>query len=124
MEENYAHLLPMNLSSEFVNIIRDATSVLFTGGTMEPSGLLENLIFGEKRKIVKKAFGHVVSPENILLTPVGSYGGKELVFNYKNSENDEILEKTSMLILEIFYRTPGGTIVFLTSYKVLNRLKA
>ena len=116
MEQNYANLLPMNLSSEFVKIIKDATSVLFTGGTMEPSGLLENLISSEKRNLVKKVYGHVVSPENILLTTVSSFGGIELTFIYQNNQNNLILEKTSDLILEIYLRTPGGTIVFLTSY--------
>lgn len=124
IDKNTAFLLPLNLKSTFKKLVTEPTSVLFTGGTMQPAGFLEELIASSNRTLILKSFGHVVDPKNLQLNFITSFNGMDLIFNHKNSRNISLFKNSIRIVYEIFQKTPGGVIVFLPSYSYLDIIKS
>lgn len=122
-----AYLIQLDLKDEFQSLFQEGCrSILFTGGTMEPSQTLEVMLGRTNKKIVKRSFSHVVSNENIMLSCVSEYRERKFKFTFQNREDNEMYIAAAKFVLEIGTITSAfesGTIVFVPSYKIQSRLK-
>ena len=63
-----AYFFPMELKNEFEEIVDNCSAVLFTGGTMQPAGLLHQILDGSGKELVEASFPHVVPQNQIFLS--------------------------------------------------------
>lgn len=116
---------PLDISPLFNEIIDKAHSVLFTGGTMKPKGLLEEVLKHSLKEVVSKDFPAVISDENIACSVVGGLPPAcDFLFNQANSGKLEANFKgVCELLVKVEKDVPGGIVVFFTSYSNLAAFK-
>lgn len=116
---------PLDISPLFNEIVNKAHAVLFTGGTMKPKGLLEEVLKKSDKQVITRDFPAVIAPENIICSVVSGLQNRcDFLFNHANNYKlDANLKGISDIIQGIEVSVPGGIIVFFTSYKILGIFK-
>lgn len=116
---------PLDISPLFNEIVNKAHCVLFTGGTMKPKGLLEEVLKHCKKKVLSCDFPPVIPKENIhCIAVTGNKTSQDFLFNHANNSKLEAnLNGVSDLLCKIELKIPGGMIVFFTSYNILQFYK-
>lgn len=113
--------LLLNPAVYFLDVVKDARSIILAGGTMhpktefidnlfKPSGLVDD-------DITLFSCGHVIPP-NHLLPVVLEYGPSNIKFDFtfKNRGNSKLIEELGRLLSNLCSVTPGGIILFFPSY--------
>lgn len=124
-EDSSLSFYPLDISPLFNEIVNKSHCVLFTGGTMKPKGLLEEVLKHCAKEVVSKDFPPVIAAENIFCGVMsGCPPTHDFLFNQANSSKLEPnFRALCDLILNIEKEIPGGIVVFFTSYNYLNTFK-
>lgn len=117
----------INPSIHFREIIDQARSVLFLGGTLQPFSLISSQLFphlyGDSqspKSIVEFSCGHIVSSTHVN-TAILTHGpsSSPLNFRYSTRESSTIMKDLLSVIYDICRVTPYGVVIFFPSYAYL-----
>ncbi|CED84966.1 chl1 helicase [Phaffia rhodozyma] len=119
----YVLLNPMD---HFSDIVADARSIVLAGGTMEPVNDFKLQLFPqvEPSRLANFSCGHVIPKENlktIILTK--SPKGKDLEFKFETQNDTNLLDELGAVLSNVCNLVPDGVVVFLPSYRFLEKLK-
>jgi chromosome transmission fidelity protein 1 len=120
----------INPSTHFKQIIDQARSVLFLGGTLRPFSLISSQLFPHllvspshqsSRAIVEYSCGHIIPPSHINAT-ILTHGpsGSPLNFRYSTRNSSTILSDLLSVIKEITRVISYGVVIFFPSYSYLD----
>ncbi|EFC45672.1 DEAD/DEAH box helicase [Naegleria gruberi] len=119
---NFIKFLLLNPSVYFQSILKEARSVILTGGTMEPIQQLIQQVFPktESSKIhIYQCDKHIV-PQNHFLPIALSKGVDDIVldFTFKNRQkNDALTKSLGKMIVNLCNIVPDGVVLFFPSYQ-------
>ncbi|KAH9989681.1 helicase C-terminal domain-containing protein [Russula compacta] len=116
----------LNPAPQFRVVVDAARSVILAGGTMSPMSDLTSQLFAHlpSSRIVLFSCNHITPDSNLrtLIVPRGPHGS-ELNFKFSNLENKELLFELGQIVVNFTRIVPGGMVVFLPSYKTLEKVK-
>jgi chromosome transmission fidelity protein 1 len=125
--EKFLKFMLMNPASRFSQVVRDAHSVILTGGTMHPIDDMIVQLFPNDINAAAAATttvnvfscGHVIPKENLLVV-CGTQGPnrQDLTLTFKSLNNITLLDEIGYCVLDIIKNTPQGMVVFFPSYRV------
>ncbi|XP_062554227.1 ATP-dependent DNA helicase DDX11 [Armigeres subalbatus] len=115
--------LLLNPGARFQEILTSSRSVILAGGTMQPiEELTEQLFKSCQERVQVKSYGHVVPADAVLpLAIAKGPSGKELLFNFANRQNKELLNELSSVLSNICQVVPHGVVCFFSSYDYLDQ---
>ncbi|KAH9980199.1 helicase C-terminal domain-containing protein [Lactifluus volemus] len=117
----------LNPAPQFRAVVDAARSVILAGGTMSPMSDLTNQLFAHlpNERIVLFSCNHITPESNLrtLIVPRGPQGS-ELNFKSSNMENGDLLFELGQVVANFSRIVPGGMVVFLPSYKMLDKVKS
>ncbi|BFU19575.1 DNA repair helicase, putative [Entamoeba histolytica HM-1:IMSS-B] len=118
--------LPMSLLQIVVR------SVIFASGTLSPmKAMAQELDIKEhvyKDFIISPGYRmlsteHVVPPSRVFgRIIISSSLGKSFIFTKKTSQDNEMIEQAGDTMFRVLSKSPGGALVFFSSYNMLNRI--
>ncbi len=95
-------------------------TMILTSATLSPMDVTEK----EMRCVIpiKRSFGHIVAPDQVLLQIVAR-GSEEVRFDfsYQNRNNVKQQKELGSLLANVCATTPGGVLIFFTSYAALSK---
>ncbi|ORZ12843.1 helicase C-terminal domain-domain-containing protein [Absidia repens] len=112
----------LNPADAFKPIVEDARSIVLAGGTMEPvsdflTGLFPNI---PTSRIDHFSCGHIIPSENLLtLTMDQGPSGKQLLFNYENREDIQLIDEIGKCLVNLCNVVPDGMVCFFASFTYL-----
>ncbi|RZF35683.1 hypothetical protein LSTR_LSTR010004 [Laodelphax striatellus] len=124
--------LLLNPASHFVDVVREARSVVVAGGTMKPIAEFRDQLFAgagaNKDRILHFSCGHVVSPDRILPIVLTSGPTKQTFdFSFGSRDSSDMLNELGRVLVNLSNIVPAGIVCFLTSYSyektVINHLE-
>lgn len=117
----------LNPAPQFRAVVDAARSVILAGGTMSPMSDLTTQLFAHlsTEKVSLFTCNHITSESNLrtLVIPRGPRGG-ELNFKHSNMENADLLFELGQIVANFSRIVPDGMVVFLPSFKVLEKVKS
>ncbi|KAH9049835.1 DNA repair helicase [Lactarius hengduanensis] len=117
----------LNPAPQFRAVVDAARSVILAGGTMSPMSDLTAQLFAHlpAEKISLFSCNHITPESNLrtLVIPRGPRGG-ELNFKHSNMENADLLFELGQIVANFSRIVPDGMVVFLPSFKVLEKVKS
>ncbi|KAJ3269942.1 DEAD H (Asp-Glu-Ala-Asp His) box helicase 11 [Terramyces sp. JEL0728] len=115
--------LLLNPSECFQDIVNEAKSVIFVGGTLSPvQEFINELVPSvDPSKIHQFSCDHVIPPDQMLPIVLKSGpSGKEFKFTYENRNDTEMIVEAGRAISNICNVVKGGIVVFFPSYSYLD----
>lgn len=104
----------------FEKLARGCRSVLLAGGTLAPMDWMMNQLVADselKLRLSAHTFGHVVSPDRVLLMPLGTGPlGNRLNFSFTLRNSESMQNELLAALINIRRVSPGGVVVFFPSY--------
>ncbi|XP_058825535.1 ATP-dependent DNA helicase DDX11 [Topomyia yanbarensis] len=118
--------LLLNPGARFEEILTSCRSLILAGGTMQPvEELTEQLFKHCPERVQLRSYRHVVPPDAVLPLAISKGpSGKELLFNYNNRQNKELLNELASTLINICQVVPNGVVCFFSSYDYLERFFA
>ncbi|KAI9465416.1 DNA repair helicase [Lactarius psammicola] len=117
----------LNPAPQFRAVVDAARSVILAGGTMSPMSDLTAQLFAHlpAEKISLFSCNHITPESNLrtLVIPRGPRGG-ELNFKHTNMENADLLFELGQIVANFSRIVPDGMVVFLPSFRVLEKVKS
>lgn len=117
----------LNPAPQFRAVVDAARSVILAGGTMSPMSDLTTQLFAHlpAEKISLFSCNHITPESNLrtLVIPRGPRGG-ELNFKHSNMENADLLFELGQIVANLSRIVPDGMVVFLPSFRVLEKVKS
>ncbi|THH20538.1 hypothetical protein EW146_g840 [Bondarzewia mesenterica] len=114
----------LNPSPAFREVVDAARSVILAGGTLSPISDLTTQLFSylSQDKVSVFSCRHIIPSANLqtLVVGKGPRGG-DLNFKFSNLSNQSLIIELGQLLLNLARLVPGGMVVFLPSYRVLNQ---
>ncbi|RYG94678.1 hypothetical protein EON65_57120 [archaeon] len=116
------HIWCMNAAVAFTDTVQDCHSVILTSGTLAPLDSFASEL-GTSFPIRLEA-SHVINLSKQLFAGVfHTYMGKSLDGSHTSQQNDWYLDVLGNAISMLVRLTPGGLLVFLSSYGLMYRLQ-
>ncbi|KAH9986710.1 helicase C-terminal domain-containing protein [Russula vinacea] len=116
----------LNPAPQFRAVVDAARSVILAGGTMSPMSDFTSQLFPHlpSSRIALFSCDHITSESNLrtLIVPRGPQGS-ELNFKFSNMENGDQLLELGQIVANFARIVPGGMVVFLPSYRTLEKVK-
>ncbi|KAN0123485.1 Helicase C-terminal domain containing protein [Russula decolorans] len=116
----------LNPAPQFREVVDAARSVILAGGTMSPMSDFTSQLFAHlpSSRMALFSCNHITSESNVrtLVVPRGPQGS-ELNFKFSNMENRDQLLELGQIVANFARIVPGGMVVFLPSYKTLEKVK-
>ncbi|KAJ3252990.1 DEAD H (Asp-Glu-Ala-Asp His) box helicase 11 [Boothiomyces macroporosus] len=115
--------LLLNPSECFVDIVNEAKSVIFAGGTLSPiKEFINELVPSiEESRIHQFSCDHVIPPEQMLPIVLNAGpSGKEFKFTFENRSDKQMINEAGRAISNICNVVKGGIVVFFPSYSYLD----
>ncbi|EDS28717.1 fanconi anemia group J protein [Culex quinquefasciatus] len=118
--------LLLNPGARFGDILGSCRSIILAGGTMHPIDELTEQLFKDCAERVEiRSYRHVVPADAVLPLAIGKGpSGKELLFNYANRQNKELLNELSSVLANLCQVVPHGIVCFFASYDYLDQFYA
>ncbi|KXJ75242.1 hypothetical protein RP20_CCG012073 [Aedes albopictus] len=115
--------LLLNPGARFQEILTSCRSVILAGGTMQPvDELTEQLFKSCPERVQLRSYRHVVPADAVLPLAIGKGpSGKELLFNFANRQNKELLNELSSVLSNLCQVVPHGVVCFFSSYDYLDQ---
>nr|CAB3236927.1 probable ATP-dependent RNA helicase DDX11 [Phallusia mammillata] len=123
--ERSLRFLLLNPSDHFKDILDNCRSLIFAGGTMQPSSCLIDQLLAQagnshhRSRIVEFSCGHVIDGAKQLLPLALSSGpsGEIFEFTYEKRGNPKLIDEIGRTLLNVSNLVPGGIVCFLPSYE-------
>ncbi|KAJ3322788.1 DEAD H (Asp-Glu-Ala-Asp His) box helicase 11 [Boothiomyces sp. JEL0866] len=122
LSQNSIKYLLLNPSECFMDIVNEAKSVIFAGGTLSPiKEFINELVPSvEPARIHQFSCDHVIPPDQMMpIVLTSGPTGKELKFTYENRNDPLIINEVGRAIANICNVVKGGVVVFFPSYSYL-----
>ncbi|XP_044729931.1 ATP-dependent DNA helicase DDX11 [Chrysoperla carnea] len=121
LSKAYFKFLLLNPASRFMDIVKEAKSVIIAGGTMQPFSEFTDQLFiaagANPSRILEFSCGHVIPPTSILpIIACSGPTGKSFDFSFEFRNNLETLDELGRLLTNVTNIVPGGVICFFPSY--------
>ncbi|KAI0050362.1 DNA repair helicase [Auriscalpium vulgare] len=114
----------LNPSPTFRPVVDAARAVILAGGTMSPMSDFTAQLFSHvpANKLALFSCSHIIPPSNLLTLAIsrGPRSG-ELTFKHANTHDPAPMIELGYVLQNFARLVPGGLVVFLPSYKVLNQ---
>ncbi|XP_058454504.1 ATP-dependent DNA helicase DDX11 [Malaya genurostris] len=125
-KKTHMKYLLLNPGARFNEILTSCRSLILAGGTMQPvDELTEQLFKSCPERVQLKSYRHVVPQDAVLpLAIAKGPSGKELLFNYSNRQNKELLNELTSTLINICQVVPNGVVCFFSSYDYLEQFFA
>jgi len=118
--------LLLDVSLVFADLVKSARAVILAGGTMSPlqsyvTALLPDVPQDQLRI---HSFQHIIPRENLVVSMLGrGPSGREMMFDFTRREDGEVIEELGRAIVGLAGLVrKGGVVVFVPSYRYLDRL--
>ncbi|KAI0300192.1 helicase C-terminal domain-containing protein [Russula brevipes] len=116
----------LNPAPQFREVVDSARSIILAGGTMSPMSDFTSQLFAHlpSSRIALFSCNHITPDSNLrtLIVPRGPQGS-ELNFKFSNMGNGDLLFELGQIVANFARIVPGGMVVFLPSYKTLEKVK-
>ncbi|KAJ3002330.1 hypothetical protein NUW54_g5905 [Trametes sanguinea] len=120
VEIKYQHLNPATYFQEVVDVAR---AVILAGGTMSPIEDVVNQLFTAlpAERLSTFSCGHIIPATNLktIVLKKGPRGG-DLQFKYQQRSDEKLMSELGQILFNFANIVPGGMVVFVPSYSVLN----
>ncbi|XP_065094868.1 ATP-dependent DNA helicase DDX11 [Ochlerotatus camptorhynchus] len=115
--------LLLNPGARFQEILTSCRSIILAGGTMQPvEELTEQLFKHCPERVQLRSYRHVVPADAVLPLAISKGpSGKELLFNYANRQNSDLLNELSSVLANLCQVVPHGVVCFFSSYDYLDQ---
>ncbi|KAI8341304.1 helicase C-terminal domain-containing protein [Chlamydoabsidia padenii] len=112
----------LNPADAFKPVVDDARSIILAGGTMEPVSDFLNGLFPNtpSDQIDHFSCGHIIPSENLLTITVDQGpSGRQLLFNYENREDVQLIDEIGRCLINLCNVVPDGMVCFFASFTYL-----
>jgi chromosome transmission fidelity protein 1 len=124
VKEKALRFLMLNPYVHFQELVKEAHSVILTGGTMKPvSEVVDNLFgggaqrSGSGRNVELFSCGHIIPKHHIKgLCVTSGPSGMQFNFTHKHREADGMMDELGRLLVNVCNVVPEGVVCFLPSY--------
>uniref|UniRef100_A0A1Q3EVL6 DNA 5'-3' helicase n=1 Tax=Culex tarsalis TaxID=7177 RepID=A0A1Q3EVL6_CULTA len=115
--------LLLNPGARFGDILNSCRSIILAGGTMQPLDELTEQLFKDCADRVQiRSYRHVVPVDAVLPLAINKGpSGKELLFNFANRQNKELMNELISVLINLCQVVPHGIVCFFSSYDYLEQ---
>ncbi|WKY00801.1 hypothetical protein Q1695_015100 [Nippostrongylus brasiliensis] len=109
----------LNPAARLMDVVKEARSTIFIGGTMEPANILvDSLTRGGVRNGIRRfTCSHVIDDHQLLALSLGcTMSNAKFTLTYETRSNADCIKSVAETLLTLAREVPNGCVAFFTSY--------